>query len=118
MSHLGASLSAYLDGEADAAEAGRVVEHLAWCDACRSEMESVLTARRAVRSLPMLELPAVVGLGPAPRRTRLRAVVGAAAAIAVLVAAISLGSPETVPVEELVVPHVELARVGAIEVAP
>jgi anti-sigma factor RsiW len=118
MSHLDAALSAYLDGETDPEESARVVAHVGSCATCQAEMEALVSARRAVRSLPLLDLPP--GLGPPtaaahPGRSW-RAVVGAAAAVAVLVSAIALGSTETVTVDEVVVPHVELARSGAAEV--
>jgi anti-sigma factor RsiW len=117
MSHLRATLSAYLDGETDPEESARVVAHVGSCATCQAEMEALVSARRAVRSLPLLDLPPALGPPTAARPGRSwRAVVGAAAAVAVLVSAIALGSTQTVTVDEVVVPHVELARSGATEV--
>lgn len=120
MTHLGEGLSAYLDGEADEWEATHVAEHVASCEECRLEMEALVAARRAVRSLPMLDLPATLAVEPigSGRRRRPWRVVAAAAAVAVVASAVALGSTEIVPVEDLIAPHVELARVGAAEVTP
>lgn len=86
MNHPGDLLSAYLDGELDTSERPAVRGHLAACGDCRAELESIASARSALRSLPTLPAPAE--LIPAPRVTSLASrrsrwrVVTAAAAVA------------------------------------
>ncbi|HSR15258.1 MAG TPA: zf-HC2 domain-containing protein [Gemmatimonadales bacterium] len=69
MTHPGDLLSAYADGQLDAAERHSVVEHLSVCAACRAELDQVEAAREAVRSLPLLEPPP--GVIPGRERRRL-----------------------------------------------
>ena len=104
MTHLGDVLSAYLDGEATAAEARTVVEHLAGCDRCRVEMEDIHAARSALRALPTLELPAevldavdghrVAEVVPLRRRPVRIAAAAAAAILVVFVSLATLFAPE------------------------
>ena len=61
MTHSGELLSALLDGELTDEEKTRVADHLAVCPACSDELQGLHTARAAVRSLPLLELPSIVG---------------------------------------------------------
>lgn len=84
MSHLGELLSAHLDGETTAAESARVGEHLAGCTECLAELNDLHEARAAVRSLPLLQIPAgILEIGEAeviPIRRRPQAWAAAAAA--------------------------------------
>lgn len=93
MSHPGAALSAYLDGELTQAEQASVVAHLEACGPCRRELADLDTARTAVRALPVLEPaipPAVASLAVERRRVP-RPVAWAAAAAAVVVLAGGIG---------------------------
>ena len=47
--HLGAALNAFVDGELDAARENEVLTHLAWCSACRSEVEALRGFKAALR---------------------------------------------------------------------
>ena len=60
MTHPGELLSALLDGELSDEEKTRVADHLATCPACGDELQGLHTARAAVRSLPLLELPSAL----------------------------------------------------------
>ena len=51
-------LLAYLEGELDDPRRGEVASHLETCDRCAQELRSVEAGRAALRSAPMLELPA------------------------------------------------------------
>ena len=57
MTHPSELVSAYLDGELSRDELGRLLEHLATCGRCASDLEDMQSVRTAVRSLPLLELP-------------------------------------------------------------
>ena len=50
-------LSAYVDGEVTPSEVVRVEEHLAGCEECVSELESLRATSNLLRSLPDLEVP-------------------------------------------------------------
>jgi anti-sigma factor RsiW len=63
VTHPSELLSALLDGELSEQERTQATEHLVTCSACRDELDGLHSARTAVRSLPLLELPA--GLRPA-----------------------------------------------------
>jgi anti-sigma factor RsiW len=63
VTHPGELLSAFLDGELVERERSEVTEHLATCPSCEDELNGLHFARAAVRSLPLVELPA--GLVPA-----------------------------------------------------
>lgn len=108
MNHPGDLLSAFLDGELDAAGRGAVAEHLAGCAPCRAEADDVAAARTAVRGLPMLQPPP--GLLPGPRADRDRArrrrwvpmwAASAAAAAAVVVGLVVLGGRQPAPAADL-----------------
>lgn len=119
MSHPGELLSAWLDGEVTPDESDLVRLHLGTCDDCRREIGDLVAARRAVRSLPMLESSAFVvppRSGAAP--SRWRAVAAVAATVAVLGAGVLLGRPDHVTADELIVPHVELSSRTQAGVAP
>lgn len=103
MSHSGELISAYLDGELTRAEVDQLFAHVSGCGKCAAELEDMQSVRSAVRSLPLLELPA--GLVPEadaeviPLRRNRGFLVGAAAAIVALVIAIaSLVTPPTTPI--------------------
>src|SRR5215469_12619749 len=51
MSHLGRWLSAQVDGELDGIERDRVLNHLAGCDACRSEANALRALKRRMTAL-------------------------------------------------------------------
>ncbi len=119
--HLGALLSAYLDGEIDRSERDTIVTHLAGCSRCREDLEDLSIVRAAVRGLPSLELPPAlrppvvpdrsVGISKpaAPLYRRWTAWAGAAATVAVMVVGGSLLAPEpvaTITPEHLSVPFV------------
>jgi anti-sigma factor RsiW len=108
MTHPSQLISAYLDGELSRAEIEQLLIHLDGCGRCAAEMQDMQVVRSAVRSLPLLELPA--GLIPetdadvvALHRNR-GFLVGAAAAVVALIiaiAAIVTPSAATVSLEEL-----------------
>lgn len=91
MKHPSESISAYLDGELSAVETKKLVAHLGNCGQCAVELEDTQRVRAAIRSLPVLELPA--GLVPEsdaeviPLRRHRGFWVGAAAAVAAAVIA-------------------------------
>lgn len=58
MIHVGELASAYLDGETTETESVQLVRHLDTCLACQREMADLHAARSALRSLPVLEMPA------------------------------------------------------------
>lgn len=94
-----ADLSAYLDGDLDAALADQTRAHLENCAGCRSELELLRRATGALRALPELPPPAGILAGvrarlqPAPwhrrlaehRQWRLGVPVGALATVLVIV---------------------------------
>jgi anti-sigma factor RsiW len=51
-------LSAFLDDELSEPDALAVTRHLARCDACLTELESLRSTRAALRGLPYIEPPA------------------------------------------------------------
>lgn len=106
MTHLDELLSVYLDGEATTSEVTRVEGHLGQCHRCRRRLDEVNSARTAVRSLPILELPAglIPGLEaePVPAGRRPAVWAGAAAAvmaIVIAVAAIVTPAPEPLDID-------------------
>jgi len=108
MSHAGELISAYLDGELAKAEIYQLQTHLATCGKCAAELQEMQVVRSAVRSLPLLELPA--GLIPEAdaeviplRRNKGFWVGAAAAAVAVVIAIAAIVTPSTpsVALEEL-----------------
>lgn len=98
--HAGDGLSAYLDGELDAAAADSVAAHLAGCSVCREELQQLDGARTAVRALPRLDAPAalVTDRTGAARHGRLRrrAALVVAGAAAAAVVAFAVSGPEHV----------------------
>jgi anti-sigma factor RsiW len=108
VSHPGDMISAYLDGELTRSEIEQLKTHLASCGKCSAEMQEMQQVRSAVRSLPMLELPA--GLVPEAdaeviplRRNKGFWVGAAAAAVAVVIAIAALVTPSSpsIAIDEL-----------------
>lgn len=95
MTHRPEHLSAMLDGELSEAEVSWVAGHLEGCGECRAELEDLASARAAVRSLPVLDLPDdIVPASPNvvrlwPHRAAV-AVISVAAAAAVAVGALGM----------------------------
>ena len=115
--HLGDSLSAFLDGELDSRARSEAESHLAACPPCRTEFEAVSESSRLLRSLPVVEPPASV-LAPSNvrrlRPRRARALVGAAAAAALIVGVgFGVSADRAVPLQldEVVEQHVARASV-------
>lgn len=93
MTHPSELLSAFLDGETSVDEAEVVRSHLESCGACRNEIDDLASARAAVRSLPILDVPSDL-LGPAPvvvpiRPRRRPLVMASVAAVAVIAIALT-----------------------------
>lgn len=94
------ALSALLDGELDAAEAGEVRAHVDTCSDCRAELDVLRDTRFRLRSLDAVEPPVDFAawldsagvVVPMRRRRLLVANIGAAAAAAVAAVAL-LGGP-------------------------
>jgi anti-sigma factor RsiW len=108
MTHPSELMSAYLDGELHGAELNELLAHLASCGKCTAEMEEIQQVRTAVRSLPVLDLPAGVVpeadpvVVPLSRNKGLWAGVAAAVLIAVIaVAALVTPPPGSVSVDDL-----------------
>lgn len=86
-------ISAYLDGELTFEEQVRLQDHLASCGRCAADLETMQTVRTAIRSLPVLDLPA--GVMPTsdgvvvPMRRQRGLWVGVAAAVIVAVITIA-----------------------------
>ncbi len=98
--HAGDHLSAYLDGELDAARAESVAAHLAECSGCRDELLQLDRARTAIRALPRLEVPGSLvadRIDATPqRRVRRRTVLAVAGAAAAAVVVFAIAGPEPV----------------------
>lgn len=110
MTHPSELISAYLDGEVSPAEKSELVSHLSSCGRCAAEMEEIQRVRAAIRSLPVLELPAEIfaeigsDADVAPLQRNRGVWVGAAAAVVALViavAALVTPPPSSVSVDEL-----------------
>lgn len=103
MMHPGELLSAFLDGELSEQERTQLTEHLATCPACGNELTDLHSARAAVRSLPLLDLPP--GLSPTeagmaevlllPRRPPVWVAAAAAAILALFVGIATILAPPT-----------------------
>lgn len=110
MTHPSELISVYLDGELSSGERAELHGHLSGCGRCSVELADVQRVRAAIRSLPVLELPAdilpgvgveadVIGL----HRNRGMWVGVAAAVIALVIAGAALLTPpaSSVSVDEL-----------------
>jgi len=98
VTHPSEMISAYLDGELIGDETSKLLSHLATCGRCSAELEELQSVRTAVRSLPVLALPA--GLVPEAdavvvpiHRNRGVWVGAAAAAVALIIAIASIVTP-------------------------
>jgi len=98
VTHPSEMISAYLDGELIEDETSELLIHLATCGRCSADLEEMQSVRAAVRSLPILELPA--GLLPEAdaavvpiHRNRGVWVGAAAAAVALIIAIASIVTP-------------------------
>lgn len=116
-----ALLSAFVDGELNAAERGRLDAHLASCAPCRAELSALRAAKDAVSALPRRGLPSslpdiiAARLDVEPSRgwaawlaepvAWLPAGALAAAALWVLFAAPQELEAESLPLEELMASH-------------
>ncbi|MBT8208030.1 MAG: zf-HC2 domain-containing protein [Acidimicrobiia bacterium] len=113
--HLGALLSAYLDGELSSEQVDRVNVHVSTCGHCSEELRELDAARSAVRSMPTLEfqvneLSEVAEVAELPVRRRWLRVAAVAAAFAALVGAGSAltppaTNPTTVDLDSLTARH-------------
>jgi anti-sigma factor RsiW len=98
MTHPSELISAYLDGELHGSELTQLMDHLSSCGRCSADMEEIQRVRTAVRSLPILELPAGIvpeadaDVVPLHRNKGLWAGV-AAAVVAVVIAVAALVTP-------------------------
>lgn len=103
MTHPGELLSALLDGEITELEHRQVDVHLAECSACRAELNDLNSARVAVRSLPVVELPPgllptdeqVAEVVPITRRPPVWIAAAAAAILALFIGIATLLAPPT-----------------------
>jgi anti-sigma factor RsiW len=114
MSHLGELLSAYLDGEVTQSERTAVTTHIADCRSCQDELADLHWARSALRSLPVLDLPAgllddgeTAEVIPLIRRPRVWAAAAAAAVVTFIGVATFVAPEPTVPItfSEISVEH-------------
>lgn len=108
MTHPSELISAYLDGELIGDETSELLSHLGTCGRCSADLEEMQSVRTAVRSLPVLELPA--GLVPeadavvVPIHRNRGVWVGVAAAVVALVIAIAsivTPPPASISVDDL-----------------
>ena len=108
MTHPSELISAYLDGELIEDETSELLSHLATCGRCSADLEEVQSVRAAVRSLPILELPADLLAEPdaavVPIHRNRGVWVGAAAAVVALIIAIAsvvTPSPAAISADDL-----------------
>ena len=59
-------LSAYVDGETTSGQSARVERHLAGCDSCRQDLDSLRATVHLLRDLPPLEMPRSFALRAEP----------------------------------------------------
>ena len=115
--HMGALLSALIDGELTADEVAPVEAHIRDCAECQAERDAVIQAKAMLRALPMLDPPfGMIDRLVTAERRRVRAVAarkplaiasGAAAAAAFVLLALVPGQERTVtpPVDNFVQAH-------------
>ncbi|MEX1037746.1 MAG: anti-sigma factor [Acidimicrobiia bacterium] len=92
MRHSGELISAYLDGELRGDDLRSLFQHLGECGRCSDELIEIQEVRGAVRSLPVMEVPAdlVPGYGEVIPLHRNRGFwASAAAAVVIVVIAIA-----------------------------
>lgn len=102
VAHYGEELSAFLDGQLGTAEHEILSSHLQTCAECRHELQTLDSARTAVRALPTLEPPVLLDLerefaARRRRHIRPRQLLGAAVSVA---AAVTLVGALTGPAEQ------------------
>ena len=122
--HLGAALSALLDGELTGRAADEARAHLGTCRACSDELAAVGDARSWIRSLPPVEPPAdfyerlragsvAATVPPQRRRVGVAALAASAAASLVFLGLASPQEPATAPpVARLVEAHATAVGTG------
>lgn len=119
-----ARLSAFLDDELDDDTALRVTRHLAICDPCLHELESLRATRDALRRLPALQAPVLTSGArrdhPAVRRVSRTAMISCVLALAVTILGGTAwvvgddGGDVVPPVEMFLVDHVARTGGGAV----
>jgi anti-sigma factor RsiW len=102
--HYGPELSAFLDGELGPAEHREVTNHLAGCEYCRDELQELDAARVAIRSLPGLEPPIMLGvearrMGRARRWKVVTVAAGVAAALVIALGVVASGPEQAVDID-------------------
>lgn len=124
--HLGAQLSAYLDGELATLELPVLTSHLGSCADCRHELAELDRSRTAVRALPGIEPPEFLDVHRAERtghghRLRTAAVIvsGAAAVMLAFTVGPFSGGPEpaSISINDLQSRHTAIASVPSSGVA-
>ena len=83
-------LSSYIDGEVDPAELREVEEHLAACDSCRRELDTLRFTVGLLRELPEVSVRRSFSLSEAPVPIRTAPFLGWGAGLATSVAAVLL----------------------------
>jgi anti-sigma factor RsiW len=119
----GTQLSAFLDDELDDARATALARHVAGCERCLRELESLRITRAALRGLPRLQAPVLtVGVGQRRRPSRRARLVAVVCAVPVLLAGVAYVAGDerpgevVPPVDRFLVEHV--ARAGGGPVPP
>ncbi len=87
-------LSAYIDQCLSHREQEMVTHHLAWCEACRSELDSLRATVELLHRVPQVSPPrsfVLARVEPVPRRAVVRALQAATAVVAVLLALVFTG---------------------------
>ena len=124
-SRLRGLLSAYIDGEVSESEASRVAQHLAGCERCRAELDTLRMTVGLLRELPLLAVPRSFTLTEEPATIRSSRPVLWAAPVATSVAALLLVAllvsdlsgvvtQSTVLSEEAAIAQLEAAPVAAL----
>ena len=116
-------LSSYIDGEVTDAERARVEEHLATCDACHEELESLRWTVSVLKEMPEIQTSRSFAVSApsdrAPERPRLVTVTRwAASAAAVLLVALVLSEVVAKLVESDIDLTVESQQDADIPAAP
>lgn len=108
MRHSGEQISAYLDGELNGPELKGFLQHLGGCGPCSEELLEIQEVRAAVRSLPVIEMPAGLipsaGADVVPLHRSRGFWVSTAAAVAIVIIAIAAlitPAPLTISVDDL-----------------
>lgn len=116
------NLSAYLDGELDPGEEAELKSHLEGCETCRSELESLRSTVKLVRSVPRVPAPTVLkqrltsaisARKPLQQYQSILGLIGAAAILLVTVVAVFLVTGPRTPSSEPIAAKTETA--GLVE---